>query len=44
MSAIRVIGERAARIVLDLIEEGDASADGEVLPVELIQRSSVTRL
>ena len=40
----RVIGERAARIVLDLIEEGDASADGEVLPVELIQRSSVTRL
>ncbi len=39
----RLIGERAAHLVLGLIEEKEAPFEDEVLPVELIERGSVAR-
>lgn len=38
----RQIGERAARLLLDMIAAGSDQAPAEVLPVELIERQSVT--
>ena len=38
----RRIGERAAQLLLGMIEAGSAQAPAEVLPVELIERQSVT--